>query len=227
MKKSNQIFYCLLLLLVLSCNKKQIEQKNEKVYSEKMDEWIFPNSNNYLWFKYKIYDKSAGNFEMKRKVYYFRTDSLHFGTLSASFLDGTMGVSEALLFEKKNHETYLIKSKISSENIETTNSNLLYIQFTPDNDTLRWSYSKYDGIFNCSAFWLLKEEKEKQLVIVREAFPNSNPTERFEKDIEYYQKDKGLVKIKMYGSGDKLLMTQNISERGIDPEVQSAKFPLK
>ncbi|WP_449388617.1 hypothetical protein [Chryseobacterium lineare] len=227
MKNTNQIFYCLFLLLVLSCNKRESEQNIEKVYSERMNEWIFPTQNNYLWFSYKIYDKSADDFEMKRKVYYFRSDSLHFGTLSASFVNENMGVSEALLFEKTNHEIHLVKSKISSENKETTHSNSLYFQFPADNDTLRWNYSKNDGIFNCSSFWLLKKGKEKQLVVVREAFPNNGSTERFEKDIEYYQKHKGLVKIKIYGSDDKLLMVQNVSERGIDPEVQQTKFPLK
>lgn len=227
MKRINQIFYCLLLLLVLSCNKKQSEQNIEKTYSEKMDEWIFPNQNNYLWFNYKFYNKGGADFEMKRKIYYFRSDSLHFGTLSASFVNENMGVSEALLFEKANHEIHLVKSKISSENGETVHSNSLYFQFPADNDTLRWNYSKNDGIFNCSSFWLLKKGKEKQLVVVREEFPNNGSTERFEKDIEYYQKHKGLVKIKMYGSDDKLLMMQNVSERGIDPEVEHAKFPLK
>lgn len=102
------------MLLVLSCKNKS-EQNIEKVYSEKMDEWIFPNQNNYLWFSYKFYDKVGVDFEMKRKIYYFRLDSLHVGTLSASFVDGSMGVSEALLFEKTNHEIHLVKSKISSE----------------------------------------------------------------------------------------------------------------
>lgn len=227
MKTTNHIFYCLLLLLVLSCNKNQSEQNIKKVYSEKMDEWIFPTQSNYLWFNYKIYDKSAGNFEMKRKVYYFRIDSLHFGTLSASFLNGAMGASEAHLFEKKGYEINLVKSKISTENRDITYPNSLYFQFPADNDTLRWSYSKNGGIFNCSSFWLLKEGKEKQLVVVREEFPNNGSTECFEKDIEYYQKHKGLVKIKMYGSDDKLLMSQNVYERGIDPEVKSTKFPLK
>ncbi|WES96839.1 hypothetical protein P2W68_18570 [Chryseobacterium arthrosphaerae] len=227
MKRTNQIFHCLLLLLVLSCNKKQSKQNIEKVYSEKMDEWIFPNQNNYLWFSYKFYDKSGVDFEMKRKIYYFRSDSLHIGTLSASFVDGNMGVSEALLFEKTNHEIYLVKSKISSENGETIHSNSLYFQFPADNDTLRWNYSKNDGIFNCSSFWLLKEGKEKELVVVREGFPNNGSTERFEKDIEYYQKHKGLVKIKMYGSDDKLLMSQNVYERGIDSEAKHIELPLK
>lgn len=227
MKRTNQIFHCLLLLLVLSCNKKQLKQNIEKVYSEKIDEWIFPSQNNYIWFNYKIYDKNVGDFEMRRKIYYFRSDSLHFGTLSASFVDGGMGVSEALLFEKTNNEIHLIKSKISSENGETTHSNSLYFQFPTDNDTLRWSYSKNDGLFNCSSFWLLKKGKEKQLIVVREEFPNNGSTERFEKDIEYYQKHKGLVKIKMYGSDDKLLMSQNVYERGIDPEVKHIELPLK
>ncbi|REC80142.1 hypothetical protein DRF60_00015 [Chryseobacterium elymi] len=35
-----------------------------------------------------------------------------------------------------------------------------------------------------------KKGKEKQLVVVREEFPNNGSTERFEKDIEYYQKHK-------------------------------------
>lgn len=73
----------------------------------------------------------------------------------------------------------------------------------------------------------MKEDQEKQLIVVREEFPNNGSTERIEKDIEYYQKHKGLVKIKMYGSDDKLLMVQNVSMRGIDPEVQQTKFPLK
>lgn len=227
MKITNQIFHCLLLLLVLSCNKKQSKQNIEKVYSEKIDEWIFPNQNNYIWFNYKLYDKNVGDFEMRRKIYYFRSDSLHFGTLSASFLNGTMGISEALLFEKTNHEIHLVKSKISSENGETVHSNSLYFQFPANNDTLRWNYSKSDEIFNCSSFWLLKEGQEKQLVVVREAFPNKNPTERIEKYIEYYQKHKGLMKIKMYDSNDKLLIDQNASKRGIDPEVQQNTFPLK
>lgn len=227
MKKINQTFYCLFLLLVLSCNKNQSKQNIKKVYSEKMDEWIFPNQTNYLWFNYKFYDKGGANFEMKRKIYYFRLDSLHLGTLSASFIDGNMGVSEALLFEKTNHEIHLVKSKISSENGETIHSNSLYFNFPADNDTLRWNYSKNDRIFNCSSFWLLKEGKEKQLVVVREEFPNNDSTENFEKDIEYYQKHKGLVKIKMYGSDDKLLMSQNVYERGIDPKVKHIELPLK
>jgi len=227
MKRTNQIFHCLLLLLVLSCKKNQSKQNIEKIYSEKMDEWIFPNQNNYLWFNYKFYDKGGANFEMKRKIYYFRSDSLHFGTLSASFIGENMGVSEALLFEKTNHEIHLVKSKISSENGETVYSNSMYFQFPADNDTLRWNYSKNDGIFNCSSFWLLKEGKEKELVVVREEFPNNGSTGRFEKDIEYYQKHKGLVKIKMYGSDDKLLMSQNVYERGIDSEAKQIELPLK
>lgn len=58
----------------------------------------------------------------------------------------------------------------------------MYFQFHADNDTLEWNYPKNDGIFNCSSFWLLKEGKEKQLVVVREKFQrNNSSTERFEK----------------------------------------------
>ncbi|WP_129038413.1 hypothetical protein [Chryseobacterium sp. CH21] len=228
MKNTNQIFHCLFLLLILSCNKKQSKQNVEKVYSERIEDWILPQRDNFLWFDYKFYDKGGVDFEMKRKVYYIKSDSSNFGTLEAVFMNNMFVSGEQFLFRtsEKDKCVYLLKSKKSLTKSSQTKEyeSLIYFQFPADSDTLRWSYSKNDGIFNCSSFWLLKEGKEKELVVVREAFLNDGSRERFEKDIEYYQKHKGLVKISMFGSKDNLIMTQNVSKRGFDPDAKSNSF---
>ena len=201
---------------------------------EKLEDWIFPKTDNFKWFKTTSSENGFENIDLKTKIFYLRTPDNKFATLSCTFLNNFSGVSEGMLFELNNNKLLLkkdnkggIKGMVKSQE-NSFNSNNIYLKLPSKNDTIKWEYSKENNTYvKCSSYWSSDENNLKMLIVEREEYVTNGKPERLDKLKEYYSKDVGLTKIESYGKSDKkILMVSRITESGIDPEAKPEKLKL-
>lgn len=211
--KNNYGFFFLLLSLTVFC-------QGVKGQTEKLEQWIFPAKNNFLSLKSKT------NSEDFFRINYFKiSDKLVGTTLEIGFMNSE---PSAKLFEIGNDEISLIKTKdgafgdMGGEEHDFGKNNIYFKLPTPIGTT-KWSYADDDGtIYYGLCYW--KTGKEKLLVIERQIagrqqFP--------EKEVEYYSKDKGLIKQENINiKTGKISESYAVEESGFDSQTNIQNFPL-
>lgn len=201
-------FCCLLMTLSFSAQK------------ETLKDWIFPTKNNFLSLKSKT------NPDDFFRINYFKISDNLVGT---SLEIGLMNSEpSAKLFEIGNDEISLIKTKdgasidIGGEEYDFGENNI-YFKLPTNIGTTKWSYADDSGtIYYGLCYW--KEGKEKFLVIERQM---SGRQQFPEKTVEYYSKDKGLIKHENINiKTGKITESYAFAESGFDSQMDIQDFPL-
>lgn len=211
--KNNYGFFFLLLILTAFC-------QGVKGQTEKLEQWIFPSKNNFISLKSKT------NSEDFFRINYFKISNQLIGTtLEIGLMNSE---PSAKLFEIGNDEISLIKTKdgasIDSGGEEYTfGKNNIYFKLPTPIGTTNWSYADDDGtIYYGQCYW--KEGKQKFLVVERQM---SGRQQFSEKTVEYYSKDKGLVKQENINTKTgKISESYAIKESGFDSQIDIQDFPL-
>lgn len=211
--KNNYGFFFLLLILTAFC-------QGVKGQTEKLEQWIFPSKNNFISLKSKT------NSEDFFRINYFKISNQLIGTtLEIGLMNSE---PSAKLFEIGNDEISLIKTKdgasIDSGGEEYTfGKNNIYFKLPTPIGTTKWSYADDDGtIYYGQCYW--KEGKQKFLVVERQM---SGRQQFSEKTVEYYSKDKGLVKQENINiKTGKISESYAVKESGFDSQTNIQDFPL-
>lgn len=212
--KNNYGFFLLLLSLTAFCQGIKGQEK------EKLEQWIFPTKNNFLRLKSKT------NSEDFFRINYFKISDRLVGT---SLEIGLMNSEpSAKLFEIENDEISLIRTKdgasIDSGGEEYTfGNNNIYFKLPAPIGITKWSYADDSGtIYYGLCYW--KEEKQKLLVIERQM---SGRQQFSEKIVEYYSKDKGLIKQENINiKTGKISESYAVKESEFDSQMEIQDFPL-
>lgn len=212
--KNNYGFFFLLLSLTVFC------QRIKGQETEKLEQWIFPAKNNFISLKSKT--NSEGFF----RINYYKVSNQFIGT---TLEIGLMNAEpSAKLFQIGNDEISLIKTKdgasIDSGGEEYSfGENNVYFKLPTPIGTIKWSYADDDGtIYYGLCYW--KEAKEKFLVIERQI---SGSQQFHEKTVEYYSKDRGLVKQENFNiKTGKITEFYALEESGFDSQMNNQDFPL-
>lgn len=214
MSKTYSFFFLLLTLTVFCQGMKGQE-------TEKLEQWIFPAKNNFLSLKSKT------NSEDFFRINYFKISNQLIGTsLEIGFMNSE---PSAKLFEIGNDEISLIRTKdgafgdMGGEEHDFGRNNIYFKLPTPIGIT-KWSYADYDGtIYYGQCYW--KTGKEKFLVIERQM---SGRQQFPEKTVEYYSKDRGLVKQENFNiKTGKFTESYAVEESGFNSQMDILlDFPL-
>ncbi|RXM40213.1 hypothetical protein BOQ62_07845 [Chryseobacterium sp. CH21] len=212
----NKIYAIFFLLLSLTTFCQQIKGQEQ----EKLEQWIFPVKNNFLRLKSKT--NSADFF----RINYFKISNKLVGiTLEIGFMNSE---PSAKLFEIGNDEISLIKLKegasIDSGGEEYSfGKDNVYFKLPTPIGTTKWSYADDSGtIYYGLCYW--KTGKGKLLVIERQI---AGRQQFSEKTVEYYSKDKGLVKQENINiKTGKLTESYAVEESGFDSQMDIQDFPL-
>lgn len=212
--KNNYGFFFLLLSLAVFCQGVKGQE------TEKLEQWIFPAKHNFLSLKSKT------NSEDFFRINYFKISNQLVGTsLEIGFMNSE---PSAKLFEIGNDEISLIKTKdgafggMGGEKHDFEKNNIYFKLPTPIGTT-KWSYADDSGtIYYGLCYW--KEGKEKFLVIERQI---AGRQKNSEKTIEYYSKDKGLMKQENINiKTGKISESYAVEELGFDFQTNIQDFPL-
>lgn len=214
--KNNYGFFFLLLTLTAFCQQLKGQEQ------EKLEQWIFPVKNNFLSLKSKT------NSEDFFRINYFKISNQLVGT---SLEIGLMNSEpNAKLFQIGNDEISLIKLKegasIDSGGEEYSfGKDNIYFKLPKQNQKAQWNYDEGDGnIYYCQSYWKENNNKEKFLVIERQASENSQFPE---KEVEYYSKDRGLIKQENINTKTgKISESYAVEESGFDSQTNIQDFPL-
>lgn len=214
--KNNYGFLFLLLSLTAFCQ----GIKGEVTKEERLEQWIFPAKSNFLSMK------STKNSEDFFRINYFRVSEKLIGT---SLEIGLMNSEPSgKLFEIGNNEILLIKTKDGSSidsggEEHDFGKNNIYFKLPTPIGTTKWSYADDSGtIYYGLCYW--KETKEKLLVIERQM---SGRHQFSEKIVEYYSKDKGLVKQENISiKTSKITESYTIEESAFDSQMGLQDYPL-
>lgn len=212
--KNNYGFFFLLLSLTVFCQGMKGQE------TEKLEQWIFPAKHNFLRLKSKT------NSEDFFRINYFKISNKLVGTtLEIGLMNSIPG---AKLFEIGNDEISLIRTKdgasIDSGGEEYSfGKDNVYFKLPAPLGTTKWSYTDDGGtIYYGLCYW--KEAKEKFLVIERQM---SGRQQFSEKTVEYYSKDKGLVKQENINiKTGKISESYAVKESGFDSQTNIQDFPL-
>lgn len=215
MIKNYTLFFLLLSLTVFCQGMKGQE-------TEKLEQWIFPAKNNFLSLKSKT------NSEDFFRINYFKISNQLVGTtLEIGFMNSE---PSAKLFEIGNDEISLIKLKegasIDSGGDEYSfGKDNVYFKLPDQNQKVQWNYDGGDSnIYHCQSYWKENDNKEKFLVIERQASENNR---FFEKTVEYYSKDRGLIKQENINiKTGKISESYVVEESGFDSQMDIQDFPL-
>lgn len=213
--KNNYGFFFLLLSLTVFC-------QGVKGQTEKLEQWIFPSKNNFISLKSKT------NSEDFFRINYFKISNQLVGTtLEIGFMNSE---PSAKLFQIGNDEISLIKLKegasIDSGGEEYSfGKDNVYFKLPNQNQKAQWNYDEGDSnIYHCQSYWKENDNKEKFLVIERQASENNR---FFEKTVEYYSKDGGLVKQENINTKTgKFTESYAVEESGFDSQMDIQDFPL-
>ncbi|WP_147436408.1 hypothetical protein [Chryseobacterium sp. 7] len=170
--------------------------------------------------------KSKTNSKDFFRINYFKISDKLVGTsLNIGFMNSD---PSAKLFEIGNDEISLIRTKdgafgdMGGEEHDFGRNNIYFKLPTPIGNT-KWSYADDSGtIYYGQCYW--KTGKEKLLVIERQIagrqqFP--------EKTVEYYSKDKGLIKrVNINIKTGKFTKSYAVEESGFDSQTNIQDFPL-
>ncbi|WES96838.1 hypothetical protein P2W68_18565 [Chryseobacterium arthrosphaerae] len=214
--KNNYGLFLLLLSLTVFC------QRIKGQETEKLEQWIFPTKNNFLRLKSKT------NSEDFFRINYFKISNQLVGT---SLEIGLMNSEpSAKLFEIGNDEISLIRTKdgasIDSGGEEYSfGKDNVYFKLPTQNQKVQWNYDEGDSnIYHCQSYWKENATKGKFLVIERQA---SNNNRFSEKTVEYYSKNKGLVKQENINiKTGKISKSYAVEESGFDSQMDIQDFPL-
>jgi len=214
--KNNYGFFFLLLILTVFCQGVKGQE------TEKLEQWIFPAKNNFLNLKSKT------NSEDFFRINYFKISNQLIGTtLEIGFMNS---IPSAKLFEIGNDEISLIKLKegasIDSGGDEYSfGKDNVYFKLPDQNQKVQWNCDEGDGnIYHCQSYWK-ENNKGKFLVIERQASENNR---FFEKTVEYYSKDRGLIKKENINiKTGKISESYALGESGFDSQMDILlDFPL-
>lgn len=214
--KNNYGFFFLLLILTAFCQGVKGQE------TEKLEQWIFPAKNNFLSLKSKT------NSEDFFRINYFKISNKLVGT---SLEIGLMNSEpSAKLFEIGNDEISLIRLKegasIDSGGEEYSfGKDNVYFKLPNQNQKVQWNYDEGDSnIYHCQSYWKENDNKGKFLVIERQASKNN----RFsEKTVEYYSKDRGLIKQQNINiKTGKISESYAVEESGFDSQMDIQDYPL-
>lgn len=212
--KNNYGFFFLLLSLTVFCQSVRGQE------TEKLEQWIFPAKNNFLRLK------STTNSKDFFRINYFKISEQLVGTtLEIGLMNSE---PSAKLFRVGNDEISLIKTKdgasIDSGGEEySLGENNIYFKLPTPIGTTKWSYADDSGtIYYGLCYW--KEAKEKFLVIERQM---SGRQQSPEKTVEYYSKDRGLIKQENINiKTSKFTDSYVLQESGFDSQMDIEDFPL-
>lgn len=214
--KNNYGFFLLLLILTAFCQRVKAQE------TEKLEQWIFPVKNNFLSMKSKT------NSEDFFRINYFKISNQLVGT---SLEIGLMNSEpSAKLFQIGNDEISLIKTKdgafgdMGGEEHDFGKNNI-YFKLPAPIGTTKWSYADDSGtIYYGLCYWKENKSKEKFLVIERQI---SGRQQFPEKEVEYYSKDKGLVKRENLNiKTGKFTESYAVEESGFDSQMDIQDFAL-
>ena len=214
--KNNHGFFFLLLILTVFCQGMKGQE------TEKLEQWIFPANNNFISLKSKT------NSEDFFRIDYFKISDRLVGT---SLEIGLMNSEpSAKLFEIGNDEISLIKLKEGASTDSggeeySFGKDNVYFKLPNQNQKVQWNYDEGDGnIYHCQSYWK-ENNKEKFLVIERQASENNR---FFEKTVEYYSKDRGLIKKENINiKTSKISESYALEESGFDSQMDILlDFPL-
>ncbi|MEN4759327.1 MULTISPECIES: hypothetical protein [unclassified Chryseobacterium] len=214
--KNNYGFFFLLLSLTVFCQGVKGQE------TEKLEQWIFPAKNNFLRLKSKT------NSEDFFRINYFKISNDLVGT---SLEIGIMNSEpSAKLFEIGNDEISLIRTKdgafgdMGGEEHDLGRNNIYFKLPTPIG-AIKWSYADDSGtIYYGMCYWKENNNKEKFLVIERQM---SGRQQFPEKTVEYYSKDRGLIKQeKINIKTGKISESYAVEESGFDSQTNIQDFPL-
>jgi len=213
--KNNYGFFFLLLSLTVFC-------QGVKGQTEKLEQWIFPSKNNFISLKSKT------NSEDFFRINYFKISNQLVGTtLEIGFMNSE---PSAKLFQIGNDEISLIKLKegasIDSGGEEYSfGKDNVYFKLPNQNQKAQWNYDEGDSnIYHCQSYWKENDNKEKFLVIERQASENNRFSEKM---VEYYSKDGGLVKQENINTKTgKFTESYAVEESGFDSQMDIQDFPL-
>lgn len=212
--KNNYGFFFLLLSLTVFCQGMKGQE------TEKLEQWVFPAKNNFLSLKSKT------NSEDFFRISYFKISNQLVGI---SLEIGLMNSDpSAKLFEIGNDEISLIRTKdgafgdMGGEKHDFGKNNI-YFKLPAPNGITKWSYADDGGtIYYGLCYW--KEAKEKFLVIERQM---AGRQQFSEKTVEYYSKDRGLVKQENINiKTGKISESYALEESGFDAQMDIQDFPL-
>lgn len=207
-------FFFLLLSLTVFCQRVKGQE------TEKLEQWIFPANNNFISLKSKT------NSEDFFRIDYFKISNQLVGTsLEIGFMNS---IPSAKLFEIGNDEISLIRTKdgafgdMGGEEHDFGKNNI-YFKLPAPVGTTKWSYADDDGtIYYALCHW--KEGKQKFLVIERQM---SGRQQFPEKTVEYYSKDRGLIKQENINiKTGKISESYAVEESGFDSQTNIQDFPL-
>ncbi|WP_449388618.1 hypothetical protein [Chryseobacterium lineare] len=209
-------FFFLLLALTVFCQGVKGQE------TEKLEQWIFPAKNNFLSLKSKT------NSEDFFRINYFKISNQLIGTsLEIGFMNS---IPSAKLFQIGNDEISLIKLKegasIDSGGEEYSfGKDNVYFKLPKQNQKIQWNYDEGDGnIYHCQSYWKENNNKEKFLVVERQASENNQFPE---KEVEYYSKGKGLTKRENLNiKTGKFTEFYAVEESGFDSQMDIQDFPL-
>lgn len=192
----------------------------QNIEEEKIGNWVFPEKNNFISLKSK---ENSDNFF---RINYFKiSEQLMGSTLEIGFMNSD---PSAKLFEIGNDQISLIKTK-DGASLDTGGEehdwgkNNIYFKLPDAIGVTKWSYADDDGtIYYGFSHW--KEGKEKNLVIERQISGNQKSSEKV---VEYYSKNKGLIKKEIVNVKSKnLVEAYTTEESGFDNQMNINDFPL-
>ncbi|MGN7756435.1 hypothetical protein ACTJIV_03095 [Chryseobacterium sp. 22532] len=172
--------------------------------------------------------KSKTNSEDFFRINYFKISNQFVGTtLEIGFMNS---IPSAKLFEIGNDEISLIKLKDGASTDSggeeySFGKDNVYFKLPYPNQKVQWNYDEGDNnIYHCQSYWKENDNKGKFLVIERQMagrqqFP--------EKTVEYYSKDKGLIKQENINiKTGKISESYAVEESGFDSQLDIQDFPL-
>lgn len=204
----NKIYAFCFLLLSFAIHSQTIKD-------EKLEDWVFPQKNNFTRMKSNRLDTSPS------RTNYFRIKDRIIGT---SFEVEMMNSDPAWkLFILDNEVISLVKVKEGAfgdmgGNEYSFGKENVYWKLPSANEIVEWDYTEGDNTnYHCKSYW--KNDKEKLLVV-----------ERIDKNFsstEYYSEGRGLIKeVSKNVSNNKINESYTLLESDFDPEIVNENFPL-
>ena len=218
------------VLFILSCNSKS--EKN--LSKETIREWIIPQENNWRMLENTAPIDGSENLSLRDKMYYINLSDSEMGLTEVSLFNNIPAASTYKLVsigesEIKIKTTQNKGSEVSDTKIHNYQTNNTFWMLPNKNDTSHWVY--VEGEYHCdscSSYWSnmkINDTTQQILVIIRNGYLlGSN---RFTgKEVEFYQKNKGIYEIDKYGDETgKLILRYIFSDEGIE-KLDKSMFPL-
>ena len=230
----NLLFFCS-LTFIISCN--STPERNQT--NETIREWVFPKVSNWKMleniasFETTSLENSQ-NLNLKEKRYYFDLSDSEMGITEISLFNDVPASSNYKLVKISDRQIQVMITQnkggqVSDTSIHNYQNNNTFCLLPNQKDTSHWVYvDGQDHYDSCSSYWgkvKIHDTLEQVLIIERNGYLIGS-NEFAARDVETYQKDKGIFEIDKFGrESGKLILKYVILNEGIE-KLNNNMFPL-